>query len=95
MPKYILSSNAKEDLKRIYAYGLVEFGEQQADNYFYAFYSMFEKIASAPYIYQSIDHVRAGYRRCTCGSDSIFYRINGTTIEVMAILGGQEIDKWL
>jgi len=31
MYEYILSNNAKEDLKRIYVYGLVEFGEQQAD----------------------------------------------------------------
>jgi len=95
MYEYILSSNAKEDLKRIYAYGLVEFGEQQADKYFYDFYSMFDKITSSPYIYQSIDHIRPGYRRCTCGADSIYYRINSNTVEIMAILGGQEIDNWL
>lgn len=95
MYKYILSTNAKEDLKRIYTYGLAVFGEQQADEYFYNFYSMFDKITTSPYIYQSVDHIRAGYHRCTCGSDSIYYRINGTTIEVMAILGGQKIDHWL
>tara|TARA_R110002096_G_scaffold145960_2_gene304146 strand:+ start:29 stop:316 length:288 start_codon:yes stop_codon:yes gene_type:complete len=92
---YILSANAKEDLKRIYVYGLAEFGEQQADKYFHDFFSMFDKISVSPYIYQSVDHIRAGYRRCTCGSDNIYYRINGTNIEIMAILGGQEIDDWL
>ncbi len=90
MYAYILSANAKEDLKRIYAYGLVEFGEQQADRYFYGFFNMFDKITLEPYIYQSIDHIRPGYRRCTYGSDSIYYRINNTTIEIMAILGGQD-----
>ena len=40
---YILSASAKEDLKRIYAYGLAEFGEQQADKYFYDFFDMFQK----------------------------------------------------
>ncbi|MCJ8271604.1 MAG: type II toxin-antitoxin system RelE/ParE family toxin [Psychrosphaera sp.] len=92
MYEYKLSTNAKEDLKRIYAYGLAEFGEQRADKYFYDFYSMFDKITISPYIYQSIDHIRPGYRRCTCGSDSIYYRINSTTIEIMAILGS--VDLW-
>ena len=95
MYEYVLSSNAKEDLKRIYAYGLVEFGEQQADKYFHGFYRMFDKISSTPYAYQSVDHIRPGYRRCSCGSDTIYYRINAATIEIMAILGGQEVGNWL
>ena len=95
MFKYQLSRNAKEDLKRIYAYGLVEFGQQQADEYFHACFSMFDKITANPYAYQSIDHMRPGYRRCPCGADSIYYRINGSTVEIMAVLGGQKIDNWL
>jgi len=92
---YVLTSIAKEDLKRIYAFGLMEFGEEQADKYFYDFFDSFDKIAANPYLYQSIDHIRPGYRRCPCGTDSIFFRVNGSTIEIMAILGGQEIDNWL
>jgi toxin ParE1/3/4 len=37
-----LSNLAKEDLRRIYYYGAEHFGQQQADHYFYAFFSMFE-----------------------------------------------------
>jgi toxin ParE1/3/4 len=95
MYDYKLSVNAKEDLKRIYEYGLLEFGEQQADDYFYNFFRLFDKIVTNPYLYQSVDHIRAGYRRCTCQSDSIYYRINGDTVEIMAILGGQELGDWL
>jgi toxin ParE1/3/4 len=95
MFEYIVSANAKEDLRRIYAYGLTEIGEQLADKYFHVFFSMFDKIATNPYVYQSVDHIRAGYRRCTCGSDSIYFRINGSDVEIMAILGGQVIDDWL
>ena len=95
MYQYILSVNAKEDLKRIYAYGLAEFGESQADSYFHEFFSMFDKIVSNPYSFQSVDHLRPGYRRCPCGSDSIYYRINGNSIEIMAILGGQDVGGWL
>lgn len=95
MYEYRFSNNAKEDLKRIYAYELVEFGEQQADKYFYDCYNMFDKISANPYLYQSIDHIRPGHRRCTCGADSIYYQINGATVQIMAILGGQETDNWL
>jgi len=85
---HVISNNAKEDLKRIYAFGLMEFGENQTDKYFYDFFKTFDEITANPFLYQSIDHIRPGYRRCTCGSDSIFYRVNGSTVEIMAILGG-------
>lgn len=90
-----LSNLAKEDLRRIYYYGLEHFGQQQADKYFYAFFSMFEHIAENPNVYQSVDHIRPGYRRCPCGVDSIYYRIEHNTIEIMAILGSQNLDSWL
>ncbi len=90
-----LSNLAKEDLRRIYYYGAEHFGEVQADNYFYAFFSMFEKIARNPFLYQSVDHIRPGYRRCPCGVDSIYYRIEGKSVEIMAILGSQDLQPWL
>ncbi len=38
MSKYHLSETAKEDLYRIYKYGLERFGMKQADLYFFAFF---------------------------------------------------------
>jgi len=90
-----LSNDAKEDLRRIYQYGCKAFSQQQADIYFYSFFSMFEKLAENPYSYQSVEHIRTGYRRAVCGSDSIYYRISATDVEIMAILGGQDTDEWL
>ncbi len=95
MPEYKISANAKEDLKRIYVYGLVEFGEEKADIYFFELYDTFDEIANNPYLYQSIDEIRPGYRRCSYHTDSIYYRINNSTIEIMAILGSQEVGGWL
>ncbi|WP_338021775.1 type II toxin-antitoxin system RelE/ParE family toxin [Alkalimarinus coralli] len=51
-------------MKRIYAYEFKEYGESQADRYYHGFFSMFEKISLNPYLYQSVDHIRPGYRRC-------------------------------
>ena len=35
------------------------------------------------------------YRRSVCGVDSIYYRIVGNTVEIMRILGQQDVDDWL
>ena len=90
-----LSQLAKEDLRRIYYYGVEHFGQQQANSYFYAFFTMFDSIAENPFLYQSVDHIRPGYHRCTCGADHIYYRIQGNYIDIMAILGSQDGQGWL
>lgn len=95
MNNYKLSENAKEDLKRIYFYGFENFGEQEADLYYDAFFDAFERIASNPRIYPMIDNIRKGYHRCPCGSDSIYYRIKNDVVEIMSIIGGQDTDVWL
>ena len=93
--KYKVSNDAKEDLRRIYIFGYQTFDEAAADDYYYNFFLTFEKIADNPYHYQSVDHIRSGYKRCICGSDSVFYRITNSKVEIMAILGGQDTDIWL
>lgn len=98
MPKpyhYRLSALAKEDLRRIYLYGVANFGIEQADSYFYELFQMFQRIADEPSMFQSVDHIRPGYRRCTYKSDNIYFRINKQYVEIMAIIGAQSIDLWL
>ena len=92
---YKLSKEAKEDLQRIYQYGFEHFGEEQADKYFWGFFECFERIAESPLQHQSIDHIRAGYRRCIYASDTIYFRVSSGGVEIMAILGGQDLDEWL
>ncbi len=67
----------------------------QADKYFNAFFRYFEIIAERPYAFESVDFMRSGYRRCACGADSIFYRIQNDVVEIMAIVGQQDIDQVL
>ena len=77
MYSYYLSSEAKEDLKRIYYYGVSKFGINQADSYFNMFYDCFEKIEGNPFLFPSADHIKIGYRYCVCGVDTIYYQISG------------------
>ena len=91
MVKYKLSNVAKEDLIRIHHYGVGKFGIVQADNYFDSFFKYFDIIAQQPFSFESVDYIKTGYRRCVCGSDSIYYKVNNDIVEIMAIIGRQDL----
>ena len=91
MANYKLSNLAKEDLIRIHRYGLEKFGLAQADKYFDSFFENFDIIAEIPFSFESVDYIKTGYRRCVCGSDSIYYKISNNIVEIMAIIGKQDL----
>jgi len=95
MGRYKLSNDAEADLIRIHQRGVREFGETQADLYFLDFFRRFEELAHNPLLYPAIDSIRAGYRRSVCGVDSIYHRVNGQDIEIMRILGRQDVEDSL
>ena len=95
MAEYRLSNEAKEDLIRIHHYGVEKFGMTHADRYFDSFFECFETIAQRPFSFESVDYIKNGYRRCVCGSDSIFYKINNGMVEIMAIIGRQDLNTIL
>lgn len=93
MANYKLSNLAKEDLIRIHHYGILKFGVNQADKYFNSFFEYFNIISEQPYSFESVDYIKAGYRRCSCGSDSIYYRIKNDFVEIMTIIGRQDFNN--
>ena len=94
MANYKISPNARADLERIWFYGLEHWGVEAADRYYSAFFDHFEELAEQPLLY-AVSDVRKGYRRSICGKDSVFYRISGDAVEIMAIIGQQEVNEWL
>ena len=97
MNNYRLSNTAKEDLIRIHHYGVKTFGETQADKYFNSFFEYFDRISKSPYSFESVEYIKIGYRKCVCGSDSIYFRINENdkVVEIMAIIGRQDLKNIL
>jgi toxin ParE1/3/4 len=93
MGTYKLTSDAKDDLRRIYNHGLKKWGEAQADKYYNDFFDRFEQLAKQPCLYQPVDYIRKGYRRNVCGVDSIYYRIEDNTFEIMNILRNQDTNE--
>jgi len=95
MVKYKLSNVAKNDLIRIHHYGIEKFGITQADKYFESFFDYFEIIVQRPFSFESVDYIKTGYRRCVCGSDSIYFKVNNDIVEIMAIVGRQDLNNIL
>lgn len=95
MSKYRLSTEAKNDLIRIHHFGVESFGVIQADKYFNAFFDCFDQIAERPYSFESVEFIRPRYRKCVCGSDSIYFKISGQYVDIMAIIGRQDLSNLL
>lgn len=84
MADYRLNNEAKNDLIRIHQYGIT-----QADKYFDSFFECFDIIAQRPFSFESVEYIKKDYRRCVCGVDRIYFKISGSRVEIMAIIGRQ------
>ncbi len=67
----------------------------QADKYFESFFEYFDIIAERPFSFESVDYIKNKYRSCLCGVDSIYYKMNGDLVEIMAIVGRQDLNEKL
>ncbi len=92
MAKYQLSNEAKNDLIRIHHYGVKKFGMIQADKYFNTFFEYFDIIAERPFSFESVDFIKKDYRRCVCDVDSIYFKVNKNTVDIMAVVGRQDLN---
>lgn len=94
MYSYFLSSDAKENLREIYFYGVAKFRIDQADKYFNMLHDCFDKIESNPYLFPSSDQIKTGFRYCVCGVDTIYFKIEqNNSIEITTIIGRQDFPK--
>jgi toxin ParE1/3/4 len=89
MYNYNLTNDAKEDLWRIYEFGVYKLGLIQAEKYFNMLQDHFDKIASNPYMFPETIKNKKKYRFCVCGVDTIYYKINNNEIVIGAIIGRQ------
>ncbi len=87
---YFLSNEAKEDLWRIYAYGIDRFGEWQAEKYFFMLLDCFDKIVANPMLFPLAETFKNVERYCVCGVDTIYYNLKKDRIEIVTIIGRQD-----
>ena len=89
MYNFRLSNFAKDDLVRTYHYGLKNFGMPQAEKYFEGFFNCFDSICKNPFMYPQIDNIKTGYRKCTYGVDTIYFKIENKYVDIVKIIGRQ------
>ena len=90
MASYRLGDAALADLDRIYEYGILTFGLEQADRYFDGLVCLFQQIADSPLSHPAVDEIRAGYCRARYYANSVYYHLEGDRVDIVRILGRQD-----
>lgn len=88
-----LSVVAEADLAALYEYGLVHWGERKADEYYDALIGHLDRLRENPFLYAPVEEIRPGYRRSVCGVHAIYYRVMRDSVEVMAVIGMQDMQR--
>ena len=91
----VVSETADQHLENIYRYGFKNFGPRIADEYMLAIIDQFDLICDNPELYPNVEDLLPNLRRCVCNKHSIYYRIIGDTVEIMAVIGRQDIERIL
>jgi len=83
---YVLSQAAEEDLGQIFDYTELEFGVDQAIQYFSEVEQLFYRLCDNPMLGRERKEIREDLRAISCGSHVIFYRILTYQIRVVRVL---------
>lgn len=87
--KYILSNSAMCDIEDIKSWGSDNFGKKSAIAYLIELRQKIDLIARNPFLFQSVEHIRQGYRRAPFKAHSIYYKIEGELVIIKRIIGKQ------
>ena len=63
------------------------------DKYFNSFIKSFDSIAQRPFSYESVDFIKSGLRWCVFDSDYICFKVNDNTVEIISIIGRQDLNN--
>ena len=96
MSEFFLSKEADEDFKRLFEFGINNFGIAKATSYSNGLKERFDEIVQYPYHWQSVEYIRTSYRRSVYRNHSIYYIIeNEKNIRIVRILGKENVKSSL
>ena len=91
---YNLSGDAQSDLKRIFKYGVKQFGEMQADKHFWDIIEQLKFIGDNPETFPKIVIRGRVYRLCAALPETIYYHIDKSgSVQIDRILGRQNRER--
>jgi toxin ParE1/3/4 len=83
---YELTPTAEQDVRDIYEFGRITFGEKKADEYFLDFYDAFERIGENPRAHRERHEIEPPARVHVFHSHLIFYKIDSDRLIIGRIL---------
>jgi toxin ParE1/3/4 len=86
MTQFILSPNAQKSLRKIKAYSLEQFGEEQTITYLKLIERKLQMIAKSPDMGRKREEVKKGYLSFLAGSHVIFYRKAKSHVDIIDLL---------
>ena len=86
---YILSNNAEEDLRGIYRYSKLNFGDAQAIAYLTGLEDCLNDLSKNPAIAQKIDDIRPKYKRYLYQEHAVYFVEKNSFIYVVRVLHQQ------
>lgn len=97
MRQFRLSVAADNDMRKIAAHTLLQWGHQQRDSYIGTLFDTFERLSATPQIATRVDEIRKGYQQFPQGSHVIFFRASELhDIEIIRVLHkGMDADAQL
>ena len=87
--KYQLTEEASKDIEKILEYTIINFGVDQAENYFETLKEGIELLADNPKMGFSAADVLPGYFRFPFQSHVIYYKILSSSIQIIRVLHQQ------
>lgn len=89
-----LTRRTYADLENIYIYGVKQFGVQQADAYYSALMQQIDALEQNPLLHPKYEGDES-YRKCVFKSNTIYFQIYDNVLEIVRILGRQDIEREL
>ena len=93
--KLLITKLADQDLNDLYSEGFRTWGEEQADRYYDGLLNRLESICKTHLMYPAVDDIQDGYRRSVYEKHSIYFVVQGSVVEVRAIVKRQNISSRL
>jgi toxin ParE1/3/4 len=88
----IWSDESEKDLLDIWAYSARTWSLETADKHLEAIYASSERLAQWPFSGRARDEIRRGLRSVVVYPHVLFYRVTGTSVDVVRVLyGGRDL----
>ena len=87
---------ARDDLREIWRFGRLTWGEAQADRYSDILDGVIRGLGAQPYLGPAAEDVSAGLRRLIAGSHVVFYRVEPESLRIIRVLHqSRDAGRWV